>query len=225
MIKPLYLHEETMLLSLHDRKGTPVAAMYTYAVAGAILAELSLMKRIEILDEKKKTVGVIDSSPTGDDLLDECLAKMDQAKNPKPVESWVSTIASISDLKHKVARSLCKKKILRHDTDKVLWIFTRNLYPEIEPKTERAIRDRMAKLMFGQTTQHDERTTLLVALAKHADLLRHNFDRDRLKRNKERIDKVAKGDMFAARATKKAIEGVQTAIMMAVIIPTVMSSH
>ena len=225
MTKPLYLHEETMLLSLHDRKGTPVADMYTYAVAGAIMAELSLMNRIKVTDEKKKLVGVVDASPIGDALLDECLQKIADAKTPKSVSSWVSSIAMISELKHKVACSLCKKKILRHDTEKVLWIFTRNLYPEIEPKTERKIRDRMAKLMFGQTTQHDERTTILVALAKHADLLRHNFDKDRLKRNKERIEKVASGDMFAARATKKAIEAVQAAILVAVIIPTVMSSH
>ena len=43
----LFLHEEVMLLALKDAAGTIGVANWTFAMGGAILAELLLSKRIE----------------------------------------------------------------------------------------------------------------------------------------------------------------------------------
>ena len=50
----LHLHEEIMLLALRDREGTVVSGtMYSYAIGGAVLAELLIEKRIDVEAVKK----------------------------------------------------------------------------------------------------------------------------------------------------------------------------
>jgi len=221
----LLLHQEIMLLALRDEEGTSIGAMYNHAIAGAVLSELLLQQKIETTEDKKRLVSISDSDPVRNALLDEVIQMIAAAKRKRPIRDWVMKVAMIKNLKHRVAQQLCDLKILKADEDKVLWVFPRKIYPEIAPKYERGIKDRMAKLMFGQTTQHDDRTTLLVSLASHAGLLPCNFDKERLKRNKDRIKKVANGDLFAARATKDTIAAVQAAVMAAAIIPTVAASN
>ena len=227
-MKPLLLHHEVMLLALRDEEGTAIGAMYPYAIAGAILSELAIQQRITITDNKKQLVAITPDkrapTPTSSRLLNEVIEMIETAKKPMGTKEWVAKVATMKNLKHRVAEELCDLKVLKEGEDKVLWIFPRKIYPELASKFEREIKDRMTKLMFGQTTKHDERTTLLVSLAKHAGLLPYNFDKERLKRNKDRIEKVASGDMFAARATKDAIVAVQTAIMVATMMPIIAST-
>lgn len=223
-LKHLLLHQEIMLLSLRDQEGTFQNNMYLYAVAGAIVTELILQHRISVGKSKSQLVEVLNNKSAGDDLLDEILEKIESSKKPKGLTDWISSLVLMPKLKHRVAAQLCEKKVLRNEQETVLWLFSRETYPEINPKYERAIKNRMANLMFGQTTDHDERTTMLVALSHHAGLLKVNFDKDRLKRNRERIKKVVAGDMYAARATKSAVEALEAAITVAVLIPIVCSN-
>lgn len=132
---------------------------------------------------------------------------------------------SFGKLRDRIAQPLCDRKIIRLKEKKVLWVFTVKRYPEIAPDYERNLKKKMKRLMFGQTTDHDERTTILIALASQVDLLRYNFDRDRLKQHRERIKKIAKGDMFAARATREAIAAIQAAVLVTTIIPAVTAAN
>lgn len=218
--RQLLLHHEIMLLSLRDREGTIQNSMYLYAVAGAMMTELILQKRISVGPTKYQLVEVLDQESTGDEILDEVIEKVVTAKRRRGLGDWISNLATMPKLKQRVASQLCARKVLRNETESVLWFFSREIYPEINPKYERSIKHRMADLMFGQTTKHDERTTVLVALSHHAGLLQANFDKGRLKRNKERLKKIVAGDMYAARATRSAVEALESAINVAAVIPT-----
>ena len=61
----LYPHEQLMLLALRDDKGTleSKASMHSFALGGALLAELSIQGRISIDDTKKAMVDVVDRRP------------------------------------------------------------------------------------------------------------------------------------------------------------------
>ena len=83
--------------------------------------------------------------------------------------------------------------------------------------------DRVREAIFSDDGTVDPRTTVLVALAHHAGLLRANLDRKRLKTRKKRIDSIIKGDAVG-RATKQAIEAVQAAVMVAAVMPAVIAS-
>ncbi len=134
----LFLYEEVMLLSLKDKKGTiESGAYYQTAMGGAILAELLLTGRIEIEQEKKKKFArVISNQKLGDPLLDECLQRIKESKKRQQLQTWVSRFAHTKNLKHRVALQLCRLGVLKADQDKVLWVFKRNIYPEIDPKLD-----------------------------------------------------------------------------------------
>lgn len=216
----LFLHEEIMLLALRDEKGTIASGtMYTFALGGAIVAELLLTERITV-DEtnRKKFVNVIDPTPLGDPIIDECLEKMNNAKRRAQLQTWVQRFASLRNLHHRVAMQLCNRSILRADQDKVLLLFTRRIYPELNPVPERKLIDRLHKAIFTDTRNIDSRTVVLVSLANGAQLLNTTFDKKKLKQRKQRIKQITNGDI-TGKATKDAIAAMQAAAMVAVIMP------
>ncbi|MCP4897436.1 MAG: GPP34 family phosphoprotein, partial [bacterium] len=86
-----WLHEEILLLALKDKAGTVEAGVRCeFAIAGAILAELLVHGRIQVVEAKKKKLAdLVDATPLGDLLLDECLAKIGDAKRRAPLDTWV----------------------------------------------------------------------------------------------------------------------------------------
>ena len=105
----------------------------------------------------------------------------------------------------------------------MLLIFSRRLYPELDPAAERAIVARLSDAIFSDTSTVDTRTTVLIAVAQHSGLLRANLDRKRLKARRQRVEAIAKGDAVG-KATRQAIEAVHAAVMVAAIMPAVMAS-
>ena len=214
-----------MLLALRNDRGTVAGGtMYVQAVGGAILAELLLRGRITTVAERRSTYAVIaDPTPTGNPELDECLAKMRTAKKRRKLQSWIFDFARLKGSRHRIAAGLAEQGILRSTEEQVLVLFTRRIYPELDPTVERAIVERLEKAVFSDGGAVDPRTTVLVALAHHSGLLRANLDRRRLKTRKARIDEIIQGDAIG-RATKEAIQAVQAAVLMAAIMPAVIAS-
>ncbi|MCK5407430.1 MAG: GPP34 family phosphoprotein, partial [Candidatus Krumholzibacteria bacterium] len=154
MADPLYLQEEIMLLTLRDKEGTIASGTnYQYAIGGAVLAELLLRNRVTVDEEKRKKrfLRLVDSTPLGDPVIDECIQKVKTAKRRAQLQAWVSRFAGVKNAKHRVAEKLCRRGILRADEDKVLMIFSRKIYPEIDPEPEREIIDRLSDAIFTDT--------------------------------------------------------------------------
>ena len=215
----LRLQHEMMLLAIRDDVGTFSGGMFLYSVAGAMLSELLLSERIAANDDKKQTVAVINDAPTGDPILDEFLGQISESKKNRGLQHWISKAASIPKLKHRIAQQLCDLGALKHDEKKVLWLFTQQVYPELDGSWEDSIRNRMAKTMFHDGVEPDSSTGILIALAKHSNLLAANFPKEELRQHKKRIELLASGDLLANNATKAAITAVQTAVMVATMIP------
>lgn len=222
--RPLYLHEEIMLLALRDRKGTiEFGASYEQAMAGAILAELLLARRISIEQGKKKLVNLVSGKPFGEPVIDESLRKMAAAKRRATLPTWVQRLSGLKRLKHRVALGLCDLGILRADEDKVLLFFRRKIYPEINPQPERKLIERLRKAIFGDSLRVDPRTVVLISLADGVNLLRIPFDKKQLKKRKKRIKQVIDGEVMG-KATKEAVEAAQAAVMVACIMPVMITS-
>lgn len=219
----LALHEEVMLLALRNEQGTFAGGtMYAQAAGGAILAELLLRGRIAAVSEGRSTYAMVtDPSPVGDPVLDECLVKMDTARRRRKLQGWVQQCANVKNLKHRVAAGLADKGILRADEEQILVLFSRRVYPELDPTVERAIVARLREAILSDDKPVTPRTTVLVALAHHSGLLKENVDRKTLKARRSRIDAIIKGDAIG-RATKEAIQAVQAALMMVVIMPVML---
>ena len=219
----LFLYEEIFLLALRNEKGTISTCYSEYAIAGAILAELSLGRRISIDNTRKRLVTLDDARPSGDPIIDEALRKMATAKRRGSLQTWVSRLAGAKNLKHNVARQLCHRRILRLDEDKILFLFTRKTYPEINPVPEKEIVDRVRTALFSDDDRLDPRTVVLISLANGADLLGEAFGRKAVKARKKRIEQIVNGEM-TGKATKEVIAACQAAVMVAVIMPTLIAT-
>lgn len=221
----LFLYEQILLLALRDEEGTIVSGtMYQYAIGAAILAELLLSKRIEVEQSgKKRLVNLISSTPLGEPLLDECLEKIIHAKRRAVLQTWVSRFAGIKDLKHRAAQQLCRRGILRADEDKVLLIFTRKIYPQVNPEPERELIERLRYAILSEVDDIDPRTVVLLSLANSTGLLKMAFNKKELKDRKVRIKQIVNGEI-TGKAAIEAIQAMQAAVMVACIMPALMTT-
>lgn len=219
----LFIYEEIMLLALRDEEGTCANGYVEHMTSGGILAELLLEERIAVGPSGKQIVELRDASPMGDPLIDECIELIASAKKPKSLEHWISKVAAIKELRHRVARQLCERGILRADEDKILLLFTRRIYPEVDPWPEKQIVERLRQAIFSDDENVDARTTVVVSLANSGSLLPQIFDKKELKPRNERIKQIAAGEL-AGEATGSVIKAIEMAVLVSVIIPTVMAT-
>jgi hypothetical protein len=221
----LRLHEEILLLTLKDEKGTPHYAQYSYALGGAMLAELLLEERF-ILEEKPRKkplksgkkpaylVAIDNPKPLADPILDECMHRVATSKKPRSPQEWVTRFAQLKDLKRRIAVGLCRKGILREREDRILVLFRRKTYPTLDGAPETRVVDRLQEAVAGDTLNLDARTAVIVALADGTGLLKPVLGKDLVKQRKERIKEIAEGDIVG-EATKAAVEAAQAAAIAA----------
>jgi hypothetical protein len=216
----LHLHEEILLLALDDEKGTiGMGSLWNQAAGGAMVAELMLAGRVTVGDQKKGTLTVVDPTPVGDPLLDQALAEIADREKPRKGSDWVQHFAGWKKLHHRIAGELVRKRVLREEEGKVLWIFDTVHYPERDGRHEREVIRRLREAIFTDGDDVTPRTMVLVTLADAAGLLGEVFDKKQLKGRKERLKAIREGEA-AGQMTRDAIEAVQTAMMVAAVVPT-----
>jgi golgi phosphoprotein 3 len=221
---PLCLHHQLALLILDDSKGTFTGSMYQYGLAGAIVSELMLQGFITVSDDKEKLVSAAHSKPAGDPILDEVMGMISASTKPRNLTHWVAKAANLKDMPHRIAGQLCDLGIVAQAQGKVLWVFTRRIWPEIDGSYEDSVRQRMAEAMFNHKNNPDDRTAVLIACAKSTGVLGSNFASVELRQHDARIKEICDGKRLAAGATQEAIAAVQAAIMAATIASTVAAS-
>jgi hypothetical protein len=221
----LHLQEQLMLMALRDEKGTleSRATMYSYALGGAILAEMALHGNIRVGRDKKKLVDLIDRRAFGEPVLDECLDLIGGAKRRRRAAGWVGRFAQLKRLRHRVAEGLCRRGILKDSEDKVLLFFTRKVYPTIDPGPERRLIESLRAAVFGDSADIDPEVAIVTSLASATGLLAIHFDKKKLKGRKRRLERIAEGDVVGA-ATREAVRAAQQAAMAAVMAASVAST-
>ncbi len=213
----LYLYEEITLLALHDERGTVTASFAESVIAGAILADLLLEKRIEVDDSKRQDVRFKDTRALGDPLLDESLQRMVAAKKLAPLAHWLTRLA-VRTLPGEAARQLCNRGILHAADETVLLVFKREVYPEVDPVPEQEILERLHSAVFGDERPLDGRTIALVSLAHAAGLLAATFGQRNVDARKDRVEQIVSGELAGA-ATREVIQACQAAVVLAILAP------
>jgi hypothetical protein len=226
-MRKLHLHEEVLLLALREDKGTiEMGAWYSQAVGGAVVAELLLEGRVHLVPgegkAKKELLEVVRADPVGDELLDEWLGKMAADPKPRKVTHWVHKVSGTKDLKGRIGRGLARRGILRVEESKVLLVFSRDVYPELDPEPEREVRARLHEAIFTDAADVDPRTVALLSLAKATGILDVVFGKKELKPRSDRIEAVVNGEVSGA-AVRYVVEEINAAILVAVIIPVIVS--
>jgi len=217
MARDLRLHHELLLLALHDEKGTiAFGQMLDIGLAGALFCELLLEERIVLQPEGRKSkllVTVASRAVFGEELLDEGLRGLIDAKRRADPRTTVSRLSRLKQLRGRTAVALCRQGILRETEGRVLLLFKRRLYPTLDGGPERALIDRVRRAVDEPGEEVTPRTALLITLARTTGTLRAIWSRKELKARKDRLDALATLGGAGGEATREAIEAAQAAMV------------
>ena len=229
--RPLALHEEVLLLALRDREGTPHPGTWaSAAIGGAILGELFLEGHLRTVQDGKKALVEV-AGPGGrsggrleEGVVRDCLREIADSKKRHPAEHWAGSFGSRVALMTQTAEELCRLGVLKEDERKVLLLFSRKTYPELDPRPEGELLQRIERAIFGSAREVDARTGGLVAVAQQTGLLKAHFDKKRLAAHKARIEEIASGNLVGD-AVRGAAEAAQAAFLITTIVPIMTVIH
>lgn len=222
----LRIYEQILLLALHRERGTLASGFSDLAIAGTAITELAAMERIGIDDGRRKLVNLIDDRPTGDPVFDACLARIATARRRATLKKWIPRLAKIKGLRLQATEQLVAHEVLRVETKSVFGLFSKEVFPELDPGPEVAILERLQRAIFIEDSEVDTDTRLLISLADGLDLLGTFFPKRDLRRRKKRIKQLTDGHLVAkatndalaaAKATKAAILAASTSASVAAI--------
>lgn len=211
----LTIADEVLLLAYREDTGKPIVGSVELdcALAGAVLAELAVRRRIDLADKK---VVLTDPTPVGEEELDATLARVAGEVKPRKADWWVGKLRT-GKLRKRLLTRLAARGVLSEQEGKVLGIFPTTRYPELDPSYERDVRQRVESVLAG--AQPDERVAVLVAVIHAAKLDRKAFPHA----PKGRVKEIAEGD-WAGEAVRKTIASVHAAVAAGVTAATVAAS-
>jgi hypothetical protein len=193
--------EEIVLLQLDDTRGKLIdlpASAEEVVIVGAALMELALLNRI---DSDPDRLMLVDSRPTGDDILDDVLTRLASV-------AALSSTSAIEHLSHqadtyqeRALRRLIAKKILREDNGRFLWVFQTRRYPLIDDAETREVKTRLRQVLLTDELP-DPRDIVLICLIEACDMLRLILTPDELAAAGERVAQLSRLDLIGQAVTK-----------------------
>ena len=218
------LPESLLLLAIDDDTGEISSQMRSadFGTAGAVLLELFIAGKLQIVDGH---VRIIDSTMTGDPLLDDAVALIRASDKPRDAKHWVKKLAD-AKIMNQVLDQLIARDIVRSEEHRLLWIIPVNRFPAENREPEDDLRAKLRSIVIDNQPP-DVHSAALIGLLKATDLTGAVFSKSERKDYRERIDGIANGDLLSgavAKLIKDAQNAMTAAIVAAVIVPTVTAS-
>lgn len=139
----LNLIEKFILIALSDEEGKFVTDT-TYlknGIAGAILLELVVAKRIELVDKK---VRMVNAEPMENLFLNQTVSAIQNSPNDESLRYWMGALnANANKVKKAILADLVSKDVLKEIKGRFLWLFSYYRYPTNDPIPEDIVRSRL----------------------------------------------------------------------------------
>lgn len=197
----LTMLEDIVLLAVDEKTGNlrSVREYATaYALVGAVFFELALARKI---DTDTETIQIIDSTPTGNAILDRILADMANRPDLRTVEDWIEQIfCGREDLEGQALQSLIDQGILRHQKSKLMWVIDVESFPMVNNKPQKFVAIRLANAILGDEIP-DTRDIMLVSIAQPCGLLSYVLPDEALERRRRRIDLLCNLETISRKVT------------------------
>ncbi|HEV8681060.1 MAG TPA: GPP34 family phosphoprotein [Stellaceae bacterium] len=198
--------EEIVLLQLDDAQGRFVDLPLSAAeivLAGAALMELALANRV---DTDPEQFIVVDTKPTGDDILDDVLARLAEAGAELSTASALELITlNAGGYQERAVQRLVAKGILREENGRFLWVFHTRRYPIVDDREQREVRARLRQVLLTEEIP-DPRDIVLICLIDACDLLGLVLDPDEIAGTKARVEALGRLDLIGQAVTKAVAE-------------------
>ena len=150
------------------------------AAIGAVLAELSLVSRI---DTDMKSLILLDKTETGDPILDSVLNEIAREPNQHSAQYWIERLSPQAEsIIDSTLDHLVDLNILEHHSGD-FWSLTRTAgHPELYGDTHQDtavefVKMRIGRMIFDNVIP-DPRDIIIICLANVCDVLRHTFELD-----------------------------------------------
>ena len=198
--------EEILLLQLDDSQGKFVNLPLSAAdvvLAGAALMELALANRVDCDLER---LILVDSTPTGDDILDDVLKRLGEAGGALTADAVLERISANGEKYQEMALNrLIAKGILREEDGRFLWVFHTRRYPVVDDSEQREVRARLRQLLLTDEIP-DPRDVVLICLIDACGLLGLVLSPDEIAQTQTRVAQLSRLDLIGQAVTKAVAE-------------------
>lgn len=172
----LTLFDELFTLSIHEAKGTLIGSTVEHikpALAGAILAELTLLGKIQISNNHR--LQLVDASPINDDVLDAAVEVLKKAEKERKFGYWISALSQRAEKTRKqIIKGLIQKGIVTQDEERLAWVIPSPLDVEVKASTKYLIIQRLRGMVLAQE-ELQQRDIILLSLIRACGLLERVF--------------------------------------------------
>ncbi len=196
---PLIIPEEFIITILNEQTGyfhQVEGWTLNCATIGAVLAELSLKSRI---DTDEDTLFLLDSTKTGEPILDMCLEEIASHPDPQEPQYWIERLAVHSEeIIDITLKRLVKLEILTHHegefytTSHCAWHAELQQYPKSD-SVGKHIKSRVEEAIFTDIIP-DPRDSLIIGILNACDIIKFMFEID--EEHEKRIDLVCKMELI-----------------------------
>ena len=209
----MLIAEEYLLLTMND-KGVSHVSSRELGVAGALLSELAAAEKV-MLDERDR-LSVLESTPTGDEVLDEALLRIEAKAGKKPKDALAAIGKGMPAL---LLERLSAKEVVQEDRHEVLGVRIWSGWPLVDPAPRDDLRAELLRVLTG-VQEPDARTGALISLLQATSAWGSALPKDvrpGVKANEIRASakKISKG-RWGSQAVKKAIDEITAAITVVV---------
>ncbi len=197
---PIRIAEELILLMLDEQSGYLEMVPgwdFSCVMAGAVLADLALERRIETDLER---LYLVDPTPTGDDLLDPTLKDIAESDEKSDAQFWIERNARRTDeIVAATLDRLVERNILTHQTGG-FWGLSRDVshsgtYPAQAAESRGESKTRVLSVILNDEIP-DPRDAILVALMHTCGGFKMLLEEEDYDERLDRIELVARLDLI-----------------------------
>lgn len=219
----LLLAEELFLLTHDEASGkTDWVTALDQGLAAGLLLDLAAAELVVADGDDLRAVRGEPAHP----LLAEARDAISQSGKARGTKGWVGKLPSaLKPLATKVGQSLAERGVLEERRRKVLGLFPTTQWPELDPAPEQALRKRL-RTVLEDGAEPSPRETLLISLLSPLGLIDGVVDKPHRKEAKARAKTLSESAATGptAKALNETVQGIQAALIVAIIIPTVVST-
>jgi golgi phosphoprotein 3 len=196
----LSISEELLILCISNDKGSisnSAKSVLPYGLAGAVLADLALISKIQIKDDRLFLSGLI---PTGEALSDEIMSALYNEKKPRKLKHWVDNLGHKHNIKS-VAKRLVERNVIRIEQKHYLWVIPYELYPQQDASAKYWVKQHLRSIVLAGEKAESADIALL-SLLRACRLLSLVFTHDEYKAAEKQVNELTKGEVFGEAVAK-----------------------
>lgn len=186
------IFEALFILAVDDEEGgvvEPVANKLESILAGAVLAELVLMKRIELTEQR---VCITDRLPAGHPVLDQVLFDIIDTSRPRKLKYWINTLI-YKKLVDEIGYHLVEQGVLTRKRKRLHLANSSNGHSGGDTLPKYTLKNRLREIVLaGQSMDPSEK--VLLAFLYHGEMLKLTFTLGERKAAHKRVKKLVASD-------------------------------